>query len=172
MRHFILICGFVVLMLYITSTAKTAALAHGYRHRQQHRNRHPPQIANNAQRHIHGGHRVQREGTKPVPSKSSSPTQLYVAGYIINSSTLVIISIAENAKDRAAMEQDDTASLLMILKDVNDSKDEDMELREGSDDEVVSGEEAWKVKREDKMTFKYWVMVWLVPALLIGVELQ
>ncbi|KAE8444829.1 hypothetical protein EG329_014184 [Mollisiaceae sp. DMI_Dod_QoI] len=168
-RLLVSLLTFTILLLHFTTTATSAALVHGHRH--HHKRRHE---RNQAQQHIHRTHHRHQAAARSAASTSPMPTsnqQLYVAGYF-NSSKLVIIPVLGN---KEAFEEKNVKEGVLFFKESNKSKFREKELRDVEIDEIaqVQAEAAtWKVAREDKMTFRYWLTVWLVPALLLGVELQ
>jgi hypothetical protein len=93
---------------------------------------------------------------------------------------MIIIPVVESKEVRDAMKKVEDGDVgkvkgVILFKEVNDSKCKDIDLggleKQGKK-VIVVGSENWRVQREEKMEVKYWVMVWLMPALLLGIALQ
>ncbi|KAF8862514.1 hypothetical protein BDZ45DRAFT_686653 [Acephala macrosclerotiorum] len=181
-RLLIPIISLSILLFYLTTLTASLALGHGHGHR--HRHRHPHQHhrqqqlqesqRSQVQRHIHQAyHRQLASGLAASSPSTSTPTApLFVSGYR-NSSRVIIIPVTETQKTYDFLGAKE--GMLFFTKH-NNSKAQDAALGnldyEGKE-ELEAELNGWKVKREVKMNLTYWLMVWLIPALLLGIhELQ
>lgn len=61
---------------------------------------------------------------------------------------------------------------MLFFTEHNDSTSQQLAFRNLEDDDegLEVDSDGWKVKKEKSMTFQYWLTVWLVPALLLGIH--
>jgi hypothetical protein len=86
-----------------------------------------------------------------------------------NSSKVIIIPITEiqNTYDFLGVEEG-----MLFFAEANDSSAQEFafrNLKHDKEDELEADSNGWKVKKEKNMTFRYWFMVWFIPALLLGI---
>lgn len=139
-------------------------------HQHQHQNQKPQR--NQAQRHVHQAYHRHLASRSAASSTSAwAQTSRFLVSEYRNTSGFIVILVRESQKTYDYVEAKEG---MLFFIDMNASRAQAFRgLDYGEEDNLEAESGVWEVKREEKMTLTYWFLVWLVPALLLGIhELQ